>query len=191
MCGIPWHPIPFQTKLQWLCLACSLYSNTCNVSHHFWFVVFSYKCRQIFWNKMSYIHHKWSLLNIISNGFNSLIIFHAWFFKILSHVNITVTFEPDKVSAEHYQYVWGSRPIEKCILAVHMSSHCCDIPWETIRYWIYCSLKMNRQLAIFYMHICDFFTLDVKNIYFHYRYDNFLGMKYIEETSCAIGAGKN
>ncbi len=51
---------------------------------------------------MSNIHHKWSLLNIISNGFNSLIIFHAEFFKILRHVNITVTFETDIVSAEHY-----------------------------------------------------------------------------------------
>ena len=51
---------------------------------------------------MSNIHHKWSLLNIISNGFNLLIIFHAEFFKILSRVNITVTFETDIVAAEHY-----------------------------------------------------------------------------------------
>ena len=48
------------------------------------------------------IHHKWSLLNIISNGFKALIIFPAEFPKILSDVNITVTFETDIVSAEHY-----------------------------------------------------------------------------------------
>ena len=53
---------------------------------------------------MSKIHYKWFLLNIISNGFNSLMILYAEFFKILSHVNITVTFETDIVSAEHYQY---------------------------------------------------------------------------------------
>ncbi len=54
---------------------------------------------------MSNIHHKWYLLNIMSNGFNSLIIFHAEFFKILSHVNITVRFETDIVSAEHYHSI--------------------------------------------------------------------------------------
>ncbi len=51
------------------------------------------------------IHHKWSFLNIISNGLNSLISFHAEFLKILSHVNINVTFETDIVSAEHYQNI--------------------------------------------------------------------------------------
>ncbi len=40
--------------------------------------------------------------NIISKGFDSWIVFHAEFFKILSHVNITVTFETEIVSAEHY-----------------------------------------------------------------------------------------
>ncbi len=86
----------------WMPCHFSLFSNTCNVSHHLSFMVFWYTCRQIFWNKISNIHHKWSLLNIISNGFISLIIFHAEFSKILSHVNITVTFESDIVSAEHY-----------------------------------------------------------------------------------------
>ncbi len=86
----------------WMPCHFSLFSNTCNVSHHFCFMVFWYTCRQIFWNKKSNIYHKWSLLNIISNRFNSLIIFHAEFSKILSHVNITVTFESDIVSAEHY-----------------------------------------------------------------------------------------
>ncbi len=35
----------------WMPCHFSLFSNTCNVSHHFCFMVFWYTCRQIFWNK--------------------------------------------------------------------------------------------------------------------------------------------